>query len=162
MRILEVAAQLLGAHGLRLEQQNVGDDLQAVVDAMLRLGEEQLLLSKQLLLGALGSTAFGYVFNDQQELRAIRFREMDLPGRRATSRDGPSREHRARHLLSCRSGGGPAPSAVRAWGCFCCGRCSQDSTPFASVQLNPSGTAPKTTTFSNAGVRVIVQFNNCS
>ena len=74
MRIVEVAAQLLRSDGLRFEQQDVCDDLQAIVDAMLRLLQEKVLLPQQVLLLALNGTALRYVLNDQQQLQALRFR----------------------------------------------------------------------------------------
>ena len=80
MRIVEVTAQLLRSDGLRFEQQDVGDDLQAVVDAMLRLLQQKLLLPQQVLLLAFNSPALRYVLNDQQQLRARRFRMTNFAG----------------------------------------------------------------------------------
>jgi hypothetical protein len=66
MRILEVVAQLLGAHRLRFEQQNVCDDLKAVVDAVLRFSQEEILLPQLVLQRTLGRTALCDVFKHQQ------------------------------------------------------------------------------------------------
>ncbi len=49
MRILQVPAGFLRCHGTCLEQQDAGDDLQAVGYAMLHFLQQDLLLAEQVL-----------------------------------------------------------------------------------------------------------------
>ena len=53
-------------YGPRLEQENAGDDLKAVGDAVLHLLEQNLLLLKQLVLFALGLTTPRHVLYRQK------------------------------------------------------------------------------------------------
>jgi len=51
---------------VRLEQENASDDLQAVVDAMPHLLEQEVLLAKEFVLLALRRLEVGYVLHGEQ------------------------------------------------------------------------------------------------
>src|SRR6185437_727983 len=59
-------ASLFRLYGPRLEQENAGDDLKAVSDAVLHLLEQNLLLLKQIVLFARGLTASRHVLYRQK------------------------------------------------------------------------------------------------
>src|SRR6185437_5675845 len=59
-------ASLFRLYGPRLEQENAGDDLKAVGDAVLHLLEQNLLLLKQVVLFAFGLTAPRHVLYRQK------------------------------------------------------------------------------------------------
>ncbi len=69
MGVPQVQSRLLRLHRPRLEQENGGDDLQAVCDAVLHLLDQHLLLSQQLVLLKLGISPLGYVLDRQEQGR---------------------------------------------------------------------------------------------
>ena len=56
--VLQMLAGFLGGHGARLEHQDAGDDLQAVDDAVLHLGQQHFLLLEKIVGAKLGEFLF--------------------------------------------------------------------------------------------------------
>ena len=67
MGILKMPPRLLRLHGARLEQEDTGDDLQAVGDAVPHLLEQHLLLAQQIVLLAFGGASPGDILHRQQQ-----------------------------------------------------------------------------------------------
>ena len=77
VRVAKLVASLLRRHRPGLQQEDAGDDLEAVGDSMLHLAQQGLVLGEQLLgmleqglLLALDQPAFGDVLEGEQERRA--------------------------------------------------------------------------------------------
>ena len=70
-RFAEVLACLLRLDRPRFQKENAGDDLEAVVDPMMHLLEQEVLLAQQLVLLAFQPAPRRHVLDRHQQARAV-------------------------------------------------------------------------------------------
>jgi hypothetical protein len=71
VRVLQMSARFERRHSAGFDEENAGDDLKAIGDAMLHLLQQQILLTHQLIALALQGLPIGHVLEGEQNVGAV-------------------------------------------------------------------------------------------